>query len=104
MLISKADNPRSDKQVLSRKLDTARRLNTTTGWSLLGVAAVGVVEAQLSFEPEFRRVRPRALPPRLLELSGAGGRTPNGRGRSVELEPLVTPLPGGGRLGIVGTF
>ncbi|MBN1609666.1 MAG: hypothetical protein JW940_23740, partial [Polyangiaceae bacterium] len=36
-----------------------------TSWGLLGMAAIGIMEAQISFVPEFREVRSRPLPERL---------------------------------------
>jgi hypothetical protein len=62
-------------------------------YSFLAVYALGVLEAQLSFVPEFRETRVRPLPPKLRRNSS-----------TLELRPDVTAGPDGAVLGISGKF
>ncbi len=92
---SKADE-KKDLVVLSANLKDARVATTVTSWGLLGFAALGILEAQLSFEPERRSVRKRRLPP---DLSSRGN------GATVRsLSAGAVPLPGGAAIGLGGTF
>ncbi len=97
-LTAKADDPNKDQRVLSNRLDTWRRVNTITGWSLLGVAGLGIFEAQLAYEPKFESKRKRILPDEFL----VDPAPPRKVGR--RWAPIATPLPGGAELGIVGRF
>lgn len=94
---SKADNARTDRERLSNRLDSWRRVNTITGYSFLGVAAIGITEAHLSFEPEFRRTRPRDLPPELREA------LPPPQAQ-VKVMPTFSADSRGGQVGLVGRF
>jgi hypothetical protein len=64
-------------------------------YGFIAVAVLGIVEAQLSFEPEFRETRPRRLP-RHLDTLG----TPS----AFRITPSAGPLPGGAQLGVRGLF
>ena len=68
-----------------RKQDQAVLVNRLAFGALFGVAAAGVLHAQVTFVPQTTDKRERALPP-----------------------PIVTPtaavLPGGATLGVAGTF
>jgi hypothetical protein len=68
-----------------RKQDQAVLVNRIAFGALIGVAAGGVLHAQLTFVPEVRETRERPLPP-----------------------PVVLPtaemVPGGGLLGVTGRF
>lgn len=55
-----------DNEDLSSALDAARKVGTVAWVSLIGVAALGILEANLSFESEFNLgQRRRPLPPQL---------------------------------------
>lgn len=67
--------------------DRLRQWNTAmkvSSYAWLGVSIIGIVEAQLSFVPEQRRVQKRPLP--------------------VELRPSAEVVPGGGVFGVSGRF
>jgi hypothetical protein len=64
---------------------------TLSTYSLVGVAALGILEAQVSFVPEVRTVRERPLPPHL-------------RYRSLRLAPDIAASPEGFSLGLRGSF
>jgi hypothetical protein len=62
-----------------------------SSWGFLAVAAAGIVEAQLSFEPEFRTTRRRPLP------RNSSAPAPSAAFR-------LAPVAGGLSLGVVGSF
>lgn len=95
-LASSADDPQTDKQDLNRLQTGARTVWTASLWGFLGVTALGIIEANVSYVPEFRRVERRKLPPRV--------RAPKREDASLELAPVVAAGPGGGQLGITGRF
>jgi hypothetical protein len=64
-----------------------------SSYAWLGVSIVGIVEAQLSFVPEQRQVRKRALPPELRPQSS-----------SLRVVPSAEAVPGGAVLGVSGRF
>ncbi|HEY3500974.1 MAG TPA: hypothetical protein VGK73_40050 [Polyangiaceae bacterium] len=66
---------------------------TLSTYGLLGVAAIGIVEAQASFVPEVRTVRERKLP-----VSVPAKRT------SLRIAPDVAAGPSGVSLGVRGSF
>ena len=67
---------------------------TVSSYTLLGVALVGIAEAQLSFVPEFRSVRDRPLP-----------RPPESKmPAALKLEPDLAFAPGNVRFGLRGRF
>lgn len=74
---------------------TAQKVLYATGYGFLGVAVLGIVQAQIAYKPEFRDgVRKRKLPPDLQKVSRAPTITPGGG-----------PLAGGGfTLGVTGRF
>ncbi|MGC4086430.1 MAG: hypothetical protein QM756_00765 [Polyangiaceae bacterium] len=74
-------------------LQTWHTLVVVTSYAFLGVAAVGVAQAQLGFVPETRLVRQRALPPSLKRKTS-----------SVSLEPGVSATPSSVFLGVSGRF
>lgn len=67
---------------------------TISSYTLLGVALIGIAEAQLSFVPEFRSVRDRPLPPPPQPKKPA----------SLELAPDFAFAPGNVRFGLHGSF
>lgn len=74
-----------------------------SSWTMLGLAALGVLEAHLTFEPErVVGTRRRALPPELTEeLGAAPARDPPS---TFSVLPTFAPLPGGAYLGASGRF
>ncbi len=67
---------------------------TVSSYMLIGVALVGIAEAQLSFVPEFRAVRDRPLPPAPESKKPA----------ALKLEPDIAFAPGNVRFGLSGRF
>jgi hypothetical protein len=65
---------------------------TVTAYTWLGVSVLGIVEGQLSFVPEVRKVRERPLP-----------KLPTERGALV-VRPDFSFGPGDVRLGVTGSF
>ena len=76
---------------VNERLDDWHLALTLSTYGLLGVAALGIGEAQLSFVPEVRTVRERALP----EAPKPSG---------VSVTPRVSGGPGKFELGVAGTF
>lgn len=75
-------------------VETWYTLFQVSSYSFLAVAALGVVEAQLSFVPEFREVRTRPLEPKLQRSTGL-----------TQLQPNVGAVPEGGLVfGLSGKF
>jgi hypothetical protein len=58
-------------------LRTWHTLLTVSSYSFIGVAAVGILQAQLAFVPEVREERPRSLPDRLKSAKAAKAFVPN---------------------------
>jgi hypothetical protein len=81
-----ADPTGSIRVQLNSQLRTASTVNAVmfAGWAALTVA--GVVQAQVAFVPERTTTVKRPVPPR------------------PKLTPVAAPMPGGGFLGITGTF
>jgi hypothetical protein len=73
-------------------VETWYTLFEVSSYSFLAVAALGVLEAQLSFVPEFREVRPRPLPPKLRRLP------------ALRVKPGVAAGEDGVLFGLSGTF
>jgi hypothetical protein len=73
------------------RLDDWHLALTLSTYGLLGVAALGIGEAQLSFVPEVRTVRERPLP-KMPQPSG------------VTVAPRVSGGPGAIEIGVNGTF
>ncbi|MEZ4226862.1 MAG: hypothetical protein R3B13_38330 [Polyangiaceae bacterium] len=95
-LNARSDDPDAPvKDELNANLKTARSVLIFSSYGFLAVAAGGILEAQLSFEPEVRRTRTRSLPP---ELRGPSTRETSG------WRPALVPLPQGLGLGAVGRF
>jgi hypothetical protein len=77
---------------VNERLDAWHFVLTASSWAFVGVTAVGILEAQLSFVPEVRRVRKRPAS----ELPR--------RAASFELRPSVSAGRGTLDLGITGRF
>lgn len=89
------DDPPPDPADLNPKLDAAHQVLVVSSWAFLGVAAVGVLEAQLGFVPEFRDTRKKPLSPDLRRPPDAP---------TVSVRPLALPTAGGAALGVFGRF
>lgn len=76
-----------------------------SAWSLLGVTLAGILEANLSFQPErVIGTRPRPLPP-LVKAPGATSlESPVTHGLGVTLYPIWSACEGGGVFGVRGSF
>jgi hypothetical protein len=81
-----------DEVELKGRLDDWHQAFMISSWAFLGVAVVGIVEAQLSFEPEFKSTRRRPLPAHLRRATSS----------RLELEPMAQP--GAFGLGLRGRF
>lgn len=92
----------TNTSALGSAVQDAKNLNATwhavsqiSGWGLLGVAAIGITHAELTFVPQFRRTDKRKLPPdleRLPEHVGTG------------VTPEIAAVPGGVSLGFSLSF
>lgn len=82
---SKSVDPSFDLDALNTGKRTARTLQMIGGYGLIGLAVVGIAEAQLSFVPERRSERKRQLPEHLKD--------PQTKANSRALGPSVTFTP-----------
>lgn len=83
----------------AQKRDAAFTVAIASSWLLLGVASVGVLEAQLSFKKERRlETRTRPLPAHLRPEESAGVDT------SARVAPTFSVMPGGATVGFAGMF
>jgi hypothetical protein len=87
--------PDANTPEINQRLEDWNLALQITSYGFIGVAVLGIVEAQLSFKPEFRETRRRPLP-RHLDTLG----TPS----AFRITPNVGPLPGGAQLGIRALF
>jgi tetratricopeptide (TPR) repeat protein len=76
-----------DTIALNSRVNNLHTLNIAAFAGLMTVASVGVLHAQLTFVPEVRTIRSRPLPP-----------------APVRVAPSVGIAPGGGFLGLSGSF
>lgn len=81
---------------LNTKVDTAHQVLVFSSWGFFGVAAVGILQAQIAYVPEFRRTRMRTLPPDL--------RRPTAPKTKAGIRPTALPTPSGLQLGVIGQF
>lgn len=91
------DDPPPNTVELNERLDTAYQVLVLSSWGFLAVAAGGIVQAQLAFEPEFREIRQRPLPKDVRP-------PPAPAEPSAFVRPAPLALPGGGGIGVVGRF
>lgn len=82
------------RDALKNDRQTAYSVILVSSWALIGLATVGIVEAQLSFVPEFREMRTRPLPERL-----RAPQTP-----TAPATGRLVPLPSGGTLELSWRF
>lgn len=87
-----AEVPVADEVDVNARLSGWQTTLEVSTYALLGVAAIGILEAQLSFKPETREIRKRELPKHL--------RPP----QQAELRPLGGITPDGFTLGVRGSF
>jgi hypothetical protein len=80
----------ADLAAVNGRLQDWQTVLVVSSYALLGVAVAGIAEAQISFVPEFRTTRRRALP--------------KSEARPPTASLRVVPQPGGATLGIVGRF
>jgi hypothetical protein len=92
-MVDRSDDPTLLQQDVEAGKRRAYQVLVGTSWGLIGMAAVGIMEAQISFVPEFREVNKRPLPERLRRSAQA---TP------WRLVPTVAPAAGGVVLGFRG--
>lgn len=62
---SRGDDPTVDKRDLNSRIETARGVWTGTLYGFVGVALIGIGQAEIAFVPSFREVRRRPLPAEL---------------------------------------
>lgn len=86
---SRVNEPGLRKEQVDAQISTARDVQIVAGYSFLAFAVSGILEAQLSFVPEVRRLRPRRLP----EV-----------GQEARVRPALIPTPGGALLGVGAVF
>jgi tetratricopeptide (TPR) repeat protein len=90
-LSSEPAKAEAERDALNQNLRTANTVALASTGALLGVAALGIVEANLSFVPEFHdgyRIRP----------------VPTRKPPRATVAPLAEPLTGGAVLGVQGRF
>ncbi|MCA9595602.1 MAG: hypothetical protein KC776_19945 [Myxococcales bacterium] len=90
------DQPPPNNEELNANNTTANNVLKFSSWGFVSVAALGILEAQLSFEPEVRHVVQRPLPKDL--------QRPKPEKSDVSLRPSALPTPGGLQLGVIGRF
>jgi hypothetical protein len=73
-------------QVLNPRIRTAATVNQVTFAAWAALTAAGVIQAQIAFVPSRVTTQTRPVPPR------------------PKLAPVAAPLPGGGFVGLTGTF
>jgi hypothetical protein len=95
-LHSQADGGRAplDNRDLTNKVRAARQVGKVAWLTLLGVAAVGILEANLSFQSELPAGQRRRVLPDSLRAPEARGSPP----------AAVVPLLGVGWAGLAGSF
>lgn len=90
--------PSERRRELSAARENAYLVGTFSGWGLFGLLTAGLVEANVTFVPETKLVRPRQLPKELRQL-GPGKRP----GPALSL--TIAPLSCGGWTGsVIGSF
>jgi hypothetical protein len=89
----------NDPNLLQEDVENGRRrayqVLVGSSWGLLGLAAIGIMEAEISFVPEFREVRTRPLPERLRRSAQAA---------PSRFVPVVVPSADGFVLGLQGNL
>lgn len=93
-----------DKENYVAARDLSYGVFAASSWTMLGLVAVGVLEAHLTFEPErVVGTRLRSLPPELTEELSGAPRSP-ARAAAFAISPTIAPLPGGACFGASGRF
>jgi hypothetical protein len=87
--------PDANTPEINQRLEDWNLALQISSYGFIGVAVLGIVEAQLSFKPEFRETRRRPLPRHLDTL---------GKPSAFRIAPSVGTLPGGAQLGLRALF
>jgi hypothetical protein len=87
--------PDTDKAEVDQRLEDWHLALEISSYAFLGVAVAGIVEAQISFKPEFRETRRRPLPPHLETV---------GKPSALRITPGIVPRTAGAEIGIRGVF
>ncbi len=90
------DSDPPNREELNANLVSAHNVLIFSSWGFLAVALGGIAEAQLSFEPEFRKSKKRRLPREL--------QSPSSRSKDAFVRPTIVPFRNGAGLGAVGRF
>jgi hypothetical protein len=99
---SRGNGQLTDTELYNSRAGTAYDVLTWSSWGLIGVAALGILEAHLSYKPERQlEKRNRPLPP---ELEISPEEEPKENSNGLKIEPTWGVLPGGGVLGVAGSF
>ncbi len=101
---SKYGEPGYDGPSLHARRLEARSVAGVAGFGLLGVVAVGILEAQVSFAPERSTRRRRILPQGIRQPESATSGTTVESAPKLSLRPWVMPESHGGSLGLSGQF
>lgn len=96
---SKFRDPAFATRDIKARADTAYLVQTISGYSLLGMGLIGIVEAHLSFVPEVRIERKRPLPEHLKSTPAKAPPAP-----SVSLRFLPWAAPGAAGASLSATF
>jgi hypothetical protein len=87
---SQLDKPDPSNNTRNQNWKTALEYSS---YAWLGVSLIGIVEAQISFQPEQRQIKKRPLPPQLRPETS-----------SFRIAPNAFPVAGGAVFGVSGRF
>jgi len=87
---SQLDKPDPSNNTRNQNWKTALEYSS---YAWLGVSLIGIIEAQISFQPEQRQIKKRPLPPELRPETS-----------SLRVVPNAAPVPGGAVFGVSGRF
>ena len=88
-----AEVPQADEVDVNARLQGWQTTLEVSSLGLIGVAALGILQAQLAFEPEFKETRKRELPKQLRPPQAA-----------LRIEPLGAAGADGFSVGVRGSF
>jgi tetratricopeptide (TPR) repeat protein len=94
-MVDRSNDPSLLQEDVENGKKRAYQVLVGSSWGLLGMAAIGIMEAQISFVPEFREVRTRPLPERLRRSA---------RAAPPRFVPVVVPSADGLVLGLRGSL
>lgn len=87
---SQLDKPDPSNNTRNQNWKTALEYSS---YAWLGVSLIGIIEAQISFQPEQRQIKKRPLPPELRPETS-----------SFRVVPNAAPVQGGAVFGVTGRF